>query len=39
MADQLTTVAKGRLEARIGSLSASDVAGVERAIRTQVALG
>lgn len=38
MADQLTTVAKGRLEAWIGSLSVSDMAGVERAIRTQLAL-
>ncbi|MFN2323266.1 MAG: type II toxin-antitoxin system PemK/MazF family toxin [Trueperaceae bacterium] len=39
MADQLTTVAKGRLEALIGSLSASDITGVERAMRTQLALG
>lgn len=39
MADQLTTVAKGRLEAWIGSLSETDMAGVERAIRTQLALG
>jgi mRNA interferase MazF len=39
MADQLTTVAKARLHQRIGLLSASDIAGVERAIRTQLALG
>ncbi|TVR97604.1 MAG: type II toxin-antitoxin system PemK/MazF family toxin [Trueperaceae bacterium] len=39
MADQLTTVAKGRLQQRIGVLSAVDIAGVERAIRTQLALG
>jgi len=39
MADQITTVAKGRLEVLIGSLSASDIAGVERAMRTQLALG
>ncbi len=38
MADQLTTVAKTRLQGRIGSLSAADIAGVERAIRTQLAL-
>lgn len=39
MADQLTTVAKGRLQQRIGLLFAADVAGVERAIRTQLAPG
>lgn len=39
MADQLTTVGKGRLQQRIGLLSAADVAGVERVIRTQLALG
>jgi len=39
MADQLTTVAKARLQQRIGLLSAADIAGVERAIRTQLALG
>jgi mRNA interferase MazF len=39
MADQLTTVAKARLQQRIGLLSAADVAGVERAIRVQLALG
>jgi mRNA interferase MazF len=38
MADQLTTVAKARLQQRIGLLSAADIAGVERAIRTQLAL-
>ena len=38
MADQLTTVGKGRLQQRIGSLSAADIAGVERAIRTQLGL-
>jgi mRNA interferase MazF len=39
MADQLTTVTKARLRQRIGLLSAADIAGVERAIRTQLALG
>jgi len=39
MADQLTTVAKGRLQQPIGLLSAADIAGVERAIRTQLAIG
>jgi mRNA interferase MazF len=39
MADQLTTVAKARLQQRIGVLTAVDIAGVERAIRTQLALG
>jgi mRNA interferase MazF len=39
MADQLTTVAKARLQQRIGLLSAADTAGVERAIQTQLALG
>ena len=38
MADQLTTVSKGRLGQRIGLLSASDLAGVERAIRTQLGM-
>jgi len=38
MADQLTTVSKGRLSTRIGLLSASDLAGVERAIRTQLGM-
>jgi mRNA interferase MazF len=38
MADQLTTVSKGRLRQRIGLLSASDLTGVERAIRTQLGM-
>ena len=38
MADQITTVSKGRLGQRIGLLSASDLAGVERAIRTQLGM-
>ena len=38
MADQLTTVSKGRLGQRVGLLSAFDLAGVERAIRTQIGM-
>lgn len=38
MADQLTTVSKGRLGQYIGLLSASDLTGVERAIRTQLGM-
>ncbi len=38
MADQLTTVSKGRLDQYIGLLSASDLIGVERAIRTQLGI-
>jgi mRNA interferase MazF len=38
MADQLTTVSKGRLGQRVGLLSAFDLAGVERAIRTQLGM-
>ena len=38
MADQLTTVSKTRLQNRLGRLSAPDLAGVERAIKVQLAL-
>lgn len=38
MADQLTTVSKLRLGQRIGVVSASDLAGVERAIAIQLGL-
>ena len=38
MADQLTTVSKVRLGQRIDLLSASDLAGVERAIRIQLGM-
>lgn len=38
MADQITTISKLRLRQQIGTLDASDVVAVERAIRTQLAL-
>jgi mRNA interferase MazF len=38
MADQIATVAKRRLLRRSGRLSASDIEGVERAIRVQLGL-
>ena len=38
MADQIATVSKVRLGARLGALSADDVRAVERAIRVQLAL-
>src|ERR1035437_5010099 len=38
MADQITTVGKGRLKSRIGILSRDDMVAVERAIRVQLAL-
>lgn len=38
MADQLATVSKLRLQGRLGRLSPSDLADVERAIRVQLAL-
>lgn len=38
MADQLTTVSKLRLGQRIGVVSASDLAGIERAIEIQLGL-
>lgn len=38
MADQLTTVAKRRLQNRIGRLSKTDVRAVEQAIKVQLAL-
>ena len=38
MADQLTTVAKEKCTGRIGVLSASDMHGVEMAVRIQLGL-
>ena len=38
MADQLTTVAKMRLDNRVGRLSIADMEGVEQAIRVQLGL-
>ena len=38
MADQLTTVSKGRLENRVGKLSKTDLEGVEQAIKVQLSL-
>lgn len=38
MADQIMTVAKGRLTERLGSLDANDIRGVDMAIRIQLAL-
>ena len=38
MADQVATVSKHRLQRKMGELSKDDVAGVERAIRVQLAL-
>jgi mRNA interferase MazF len=38
MADQLATVSKTRLHDRMGRLSKSEVGGVERAIKVQLAL-
>ena len=38
MADQLTTVSKGRLQNRVGRLSKADLQELERAIRVQLAL-
>jgi mRNA interferase MazF len=39
MADQLTTVAKTRLQRRAGQLTTADMEGVERAIRVQLGMG
>ncbi len=39
MADQLTTVSKGRLRDRVGRLSPQDLRAVEQAIKVQLALG
>lgn len=39
MADQITTASKRRLREKIGKLDPVDLAGVERAIRTQLGLG
>jgi mRNA interferase MazF len=38
MADQITTASKQRLRARMGRLDPKDMAGVERAIKTQLGL-
>lgn len=38
MADQLTTVSKGRLQNRVGRLSKSDLQAVEQAIKIQLEL-
>jgi len=38
MADQIATVSKQRLKARIGVLTADDLRAVERALRTQLDL-
>lgn len=38
MADQIATVSKRRLQRRVGRLSDSDIAAVERAIRIQLGL-
>lgn len=38
MADQLTTASKKRLLRRAGTLTADDLAGVERAVRVQLGL-
>jgi mRNA interferase MazF len=38
MADQITTASKLRLRERIGRLDPADMAAVDRAIRTQLAL-
>jgi mRNA interferase MazF len=38
MADQLTTVSKGRLQNRVGRLSRADMQGVEQAIKVQLGL-
>jgi mRNA interferase MazF len=38
MADQLTTVSKGRLQNRVGRLSKADIHNVEQAIKVQLGL-
>jgi mRNA interferase MazF len=38
LADQLTTVSKGRLQQMIGRVSSADIAGIEQAIRIQLGL-
>jgi mRNA interferase MazF len=38
MADQVTTASKQRLHERIGRLTPKDLAGVERALKTQLGL-
>ena len=39
MADQLTTASKQRLRSKLGELSSSDLANVERAILVQLGIG
>ena len=39
MADQVATISKERLRSRIGRLDATEMRGVERAIRVQLGLG
>jgi mRNA interferase MazF len=38
LADQLTTVSKGRLQQILGRVSSADIAGIEQAIRIQLGL-
>jgi mRNA interferase MazF len=38
MADQVTTASKQRLHERIGKLNSMDMAGIERALKTQLGL-
>jgi mRNA interferase MazF len=38
MADQVTTVTKGRLQNRLGRLTAQEMEAVDRAIRVQLGL-
>ena len=38
LADQILTASKGRLIRRIGTLGSSDMAAIDKAIRTQLAL-
>jgi mRNA interferase MazF len=38
MADQLTTVSKGRLQNRVGRLNHTDIQQVEQAIKVQLGL-
>lgn len=39
MADQITTAGKHRLREKAGKIDPTDLAGVERAIKTQLGLG
>lgn len=38
MADQIATVSKGRLQDRVGKVSAQDLAAIERVVRLQLGL-